>query len=134
MGVNGERLDAAEMAARRYSLTVNDIYIIVEIPVGAVGGNFKVSCTELLLEQFLNDEWDVMPATSAQHIHMHKQVRKCNIYKKNATSLYFKNWQGDFKLFSYNKIHKNMQKSYFLIEKMIQLFERKVNKSLGPQI
>lgn len=48
MGVNGQRLEPAEMAARRYSLTVNDIYIIVEIPIGAVGGYFKVSGTELI--------------------------------------------------------------------------------------
>ncbi len=46
MGVDGQRLDAAEMAARRYSLSVNDIYIVAEIPVGAVGGYFKVSCSE----------------------------------------------------------------------------------------
>ncbi|XP_068433639.1 uncharacterized protein [Clinocottus analis] len=41
MGVDGQRLDVAEMAARRYALSVNDIYIIVEIPIGAVGGHFK---------------------------------------------------------------------------------------------
>ncbi|KAI3363711.1 hypothetical protein L3Q82_001327 [Scortum barcoo] len=41
MGINGQRLNAAEIAARRYSLSVNDVYIIVEIPVGAVGGSFK---------------------------------------------------------------------------------------------
>ncbi|XP_042359983.1 uncharacterized protein LOC121955951 [Plectropomus leopardus] len=41
MGVDGKRLDAAEMASRRYSLSVNDVYIMVEIPVGAVGGHFK---------------------------------------------------------------------------------------------
>uniref|UniRef100_UPI0037E87E56 uncharacterized protein n=1 Tax=Semicossyphus pulcher TaxID=241346 RepID=UPI0037E87E56 len=41
MGVDGQRLDAAEMAARRYSLSVNDIHIIVEIPIGAAGGYFK---------------------------------------------------------------------------------------------
>ncbi|XP_034383630.1 uncharacterized protein LOC117727433 [Cyclopterus lumpus] len=41
MGVDGQRLDAAEMTDRRYSLSVNDIYIIIEIPVGAVGGHFK---------------------------------------------------------------------------------------------
>ncbi|XP_033504946.2 uncharacterized protein LOC117270995 [Epinephelus lanceolatus] len=41
MGVNGKRLDAAEMAARQYSLSVNDVYIVVEIPVGADGGHFK---------------------------------------------------------------------------------------------
>ncbi|XP_056284521.1 uncharacterized protein LOC130202792 [Pseudoliparis swirei] len=41
MGVDGQRLDLAEVANRRYSLSVNDIYIIIEIPVGAVGGHFK---------------------------------------------------------------------------------------------
>ncbi|XP_035534148.1 uncharacterized protein LOC118340356 [Morone saxatilis] len=41
MGVDGQRLDAAEMAARQYTLLVDDIYIVVEIPVGAVGGYFK---------------------------------------------------------------------------------------------
>ncbi|KAM7395242.1 hypothetical protein PAMA_006823 [Pampus argenteus] len=41
MGINGQRLDSAEMAARGYTMTVNDIHIIAEIPVGAVGGYFK---------------------------------------------------------------------------------------------
>ncbi|XP_067338951.1 uncharacterized protein [Channa argus] len=41
MGVSGQRLDAAEMAARQYSMSVNDLYVISEIPVGAVGGYFK---------------------------------------------------------------------------------------------
>nr|XP_046229753.1 uncharacterized protein LOC124050865 [Scatophagus argus] len=41
MGIDGQRLEPAEMAARRYSLSVNDVHIIVEIPVGAVGGYFK---------------------------------------------------------------------------------------------
>ncbi|XP_059212870.1 uncharacterized protein LOC131991429 [Centropristis striata] len=41
MGVDGERLDGAKMAARQYSLSVNDVHIILEIPVGAVGGHFK---------------------------------------------------------------------------------------------
>ncbi|XP_053301387.1 uncharacterized protein LOC128460294 [Pleuronectes platessa] len=41
VGVDGERLDATEMAARRYSLSVNNIYVILEIPVGATGGFFK---------------------------------------------------------------------------------------------
>lgn len=45
MGVDGQRLEPPEIAARRYSLTVNDVYIIVEIPIGAVGGYFKVSST-----------------------------------------------------------------------------------------
>lgn len=42
MGVDGQRLEPAEMAARQYSLTVNDVHIIIEIPIGAVGGYFKV--------------------------------------------------------------------------------------------
>lgn len=46
MGVDGQRLDPAEMAARGYTLSVNDVYIVVEIPIGAVGGYFKVSGTE----------------------------------------------------------------------------------------
>lgn len=46
MGVAGERLDPAEMAARQYSLTVNEMHIVVEIPVGAVGGHFKVNDAE----------------------------------------------------------------------------------------
>uniref|UniRef100_G3P5P7 ZP domain-containing protein n=1 Tax=Gasterosteus aculeatus aculeatus TaxID=481459 RepID=G3P5P7_GASAC len=41
MGVDGQRLDVAKMAARRYSMSVNDLYIITEIPIGAVGGHFK---------------------------------------------------------------------------------------------
>ncbi|XP_039981930.1 uncharacterized protein LOC120789331 [Xiphias gladius] len=41
MGIDGQRLDAAEMAARRYSLSINDMHIVVGIPVGAVGGYFK---------------------------------------------------------------------------------------------
>ncbi|XP_037305482.2 uncharacterized protein LOC119195016 [Pungitius pungitius] len=41
MGVDGQRLDVAEMAARRYSMSVNDLYVVTEIPVGAVGGHFK---------------------------------------------------------------------------------------------
>lgn len=45
MGVDGQRLDVAKMAARRYSMSVNDLYIITEIPIGAVGGHFKVGVT-----------------------------------------------------------------------------------------
>ncbi|XP_034554945.1 uncharacterized protein LOC117823812 [Notolabrus celidotus] len=41
MGVNGQRLEPPEMAARGYSMSVNDDYIIVEIPVGAVGGHMQ---------------------------------------------------------------------------------------------
>ncbi|KAK9531422.1 hypothetical protein VZT92_010849 [Zoarces viviparus] len=41
MGVDGQRLNVAEMAARHYSLSVNNVYILTKIPVGAVGGHFK---------------------------------------------------------------------------------------------
>ncbi|XP_076613030.1 uncharacterized protein LOC143336650 [Chaetodon auriga] len=41
MGINGQRLNPAEMAARQYSLSVNDLHIILQIPIGAVGGYFK---------------------------------------------------------------------------------------------
>lgn len=53
MGVDGQRLTPAEMAARGYSLSVNDIHVIVEIPIGAVGGYSKVSNTKLLSEVFI---------------------------------------------------------------------------------
>uniref|UniRef100_A0A3Q3RDE9 ZP domain-containing protein n=1 Tax=Monopterus albus TaxID=43700 RepID=A0A3Q3RDE9_MONAL len=42
MGVDGQRLDAAEMAARQYSMSVSGAYVIIEIPIGAVGGYYKV--------------------------------------------------------------------------------------------
>ncbi|XP_068610217.1 uncharacterized protein [Brachionichthys hirsutus] len=41
MGVDGGRLEPAEMAARRYSLSVSDAHVVLEIPVGAAGGYFK---------------------------------------------------------------------------------------------
>ncbi|XP_070705364.1 uncharacterized protein [Pempheris klunzingeri] len=41
MGIDGKRLNPAEIAARGYSLSVSDMHIVVEIPVGAVGGYFK---------------------------------------------------------------------------------------------
>uniref|UniRef100_A0A665WCD2 Uncharacterized LOC115038229 n=1 Tax=Echeneis naucrates TaxID=173247 RepID=A0A665WCD2_ECHNA len=41
MGVDGQRLDAAEMAARQYTLFLNDLHVVVQIPVGAAGGHFK---------------------------------------------------------------------------------------------
>uniref|UniRef100_A0A8C5BZE3 ZP domain-containing protein n=1 Tax=Gadus morhua TaxID=8049 RepID=A0A8C5BZE3_GADMO len=41
MGVNGQRLDAEEMAARQYTLVINDVHIITKIPVGAIGGYMK---------------------------------------------------------------------------------------------
>ncbi|KAK2856121.1 hypothetical protein Q5P01_004856 [Channa striata] len=41
VGISGQRLDAAEMAARQYSMSVNDVHVVIGIPVGAVGGYFK---------------------------------------------------------------------------------------------
>ncbi|KAA8583106.1 hypothetical protein FQN60_015652, partial [Etheostoma spectabile] len=41
MGVDGQRLTTAEMAARQYVLSVTDVHIVITIPVGAVGGHFK---------------------------------------------------------------------------------------------
>ncbi|KAM9703793.1 uncharacterized protein ACNS7B_002373 [Menidia menidia] len=40
-GINGQRLDGAEMQARQYSLSLNDLYIVTQIPIGAVGGYYK---------------------------------------------------------------------------------------------
>lgn len=47
VGVDGQRLSAAEMAARGFSLSVNNVHAVLEIPVGAVGGYFKVGGTEI---------------------------------------------------------------------------------------
>ena len=47
MGIDGQRLATSEMAVRQYAISVNEIYIIIEIPVGAVGGYFKVSVQSL---------------------------------------------------------------------------------------
>lgn len=41
LGVNGQKLDTAEMTTRGYSMTVDDVYIVVEIPIGATGGHYK---------------------------------------------------------------------------------------------
>lgn len=45
VGVNGMRLEPAEVASRQYSLTVGEAHVILEIPVGAVGGYFQVGGT-----------------------------------------------------------------------------------------
>ncbi|KAM3603292.1 uncharacterized protein V6R79_020033 [Siganus canaliculatus] len=63
VGVDGQRLDPAETAARKYSLTVNDLYVILEIPVGAAGGYFKSHvengqyCTTYTIEPMLELLW-----------------------------------------------------------------------------
>ncbi|KAI4800590.1 hypothetical protein KUCAC02_009584 [Chaenocephalus aceratus] len=41
MGVNGRKLEASEISARSYSLTLDDLYVIVEIPIGAAGCQIK---------------------------------------------------------------------------------------------
>ncbi|KAK5884328.1 hypothetical protein CesoFtcFv8_018163 [Champsocephalus esox] len=41
MGVDGRKLEATELSARNYSLTLDDLYVIVEIPIGAAGCQIK---------------------------------------------------------------------------------------------
>ncbi|KAJ4928996.1 hypothetical protein JOQ06_004617 [Pogonophryne albipinna] len=41
MGINGQRLDRSQMAARGYTLSTTDFHIVVEIPVGSPDGYFK---------------------------------------------------------------------------------------------
>ncbi|XP_071058120.1 uncharacterized protein [Pseudochaenichthys georgianus] len=41
MGVNGRKLEASEISARSYSLTLDYLYVIVEIPIGAAGCQIK---------------------------------------------------------------------------------------------
>ncbi|XP_051792634.1 zona pellucida protein AX 1 [Acanthochromis polyacanthus] len=41
MGINGQRLDKSQMAARGYSLSVTDFHIVTEIPVGSPDGYYK---------------------------------------------------------------------------------------------
>lgn len=42
MGINGLRLDKAQMAARKYSLSTTDFHIVVDLPIGSPEGYFKV--------------------------------------------------------------------------------------------
>ncbi|XP_016524386.1 zona pellucida protein AX 1 isoform X1 [Poecilia formosa] len=41
MGIDGLRLDSAQMAARGYYLSITDFHIIVEIPIGSPDGYYK---------------------------------------------------------------------------------------------
>ncbi|XP_062266719.1 uncharacterized protein LOC133973090 isoform X1 [Platichthys flesus] len=41
MGINGQRLDKSQMAARGYTLSATEFHIIVEIPVGSPDGYYK---------------------------------------------------------------------------------------------
>lgn len=42
MGINGQRLDKPQMAARGYRLATTDFHIVLEIPVGSPDGYYKV--------------------------------------------------------------------------------------------
>lgn len=42
MGINGQRLDRSQMAARGYTLSTTDFHIVAEIPVGSPDGYYKV--------------------------------------------------------------------------------------------
>ncbi|XP_042359781.1 zona pellucida protein AX 1 [Plectropomus leopardus] len=41
MGINGQRLDKSQMAARGYTLSTTDFHIVIEIPVGSPDGYYK---------------------------------------------------------------------------------------------
>ncbi|XP_024912763.1 uncharacterized protein LOC103380918 isoform X1 [Cynoglossus semilaevis] len=41
MGINGQRLDASQMAARGYTLSQTDFHIAIELPVGSPDGYYK---------------------------------------------------------------------------------------------
>ncbi|KAF6717102.1 hypothetical protein FQA47_001719 [Oryzias melastigma] len=41
MGINGQRLDKAQMATRGYSLSTTEFHIVVDIPVGSPDGYYK---------------------------------------------------------------------------------------------
>lgn len=43
MGINGQRLDAAQMSMRGYRLATTEFHIIIEIPIGAPDGYYKVA-------------------------------------------------------------------------------------------
>lgn len=42
-GINGQRLNPLELQARGYSVALNDFYVITELPIGGVGGYYKVT-------------------------------------------------------------------------------------------
>lgn len=42
MGINGQRLDKAQMSTWGYKLGTTEFHIIVEIPIGAPDGYYKV--------------------------------------------------------------------------------------------
>ncbi|KAJ3606471.1 hypothetical protein NHX12_025992 [Muraenolepis orangiensis] len=50
MGINGERLDKAEMVSRGYRLSSTEFHIVIELPIGSPDGYFKLNDTFLFLE------------------------------------------------------------------------------------
>lgn len=42
MGINGQRLDKAQMATLGYRLATTEFHIVIEIPIGAPDGYYKV--------------------------------------------------------------------------------------------
>lgn len=42
MGINGQRLDKAQMSTRGYKLATTEFHIIIEMPIGTPDGYFKV--------------------------------------------------------------------------------------------
>lgn len=58
MGINGQRLDRSQMAARGYTLSTTDFHIVAEIPVGSPDGYYKVwksssTCNLCLYARFI---------------------------------------------------------------------------------
>lgn len=59
MGINGQRLDKAQMATRGYTLATTDFHIVLELPVGSPDGYYKVGesldfiCKTLVTGPFL---------------------------------------------------------------------------------
>lgn len=42
MGINGRRLTPEEMSSRNFSMMFTESHVVVEIPIGAPGGYYKV--------------------------------------------------------------------------------------------
>lgn len=50
MGVDGKRLDPDEVSTRRYNISVDNMYIVVRIPIGSPDGFFMVRLEETTLK------------------------------------------------------------------------------------
>lgn len=42
MGIDGRRLTSEEMSSRNYGMSFTESHVVVEIPIGAPGGYYKV--------------------------------------------------------------------------------------------